>query len=63
MVKFSLTSEAEERLKSLQERMNDRGLELDVEEILELVFNMGLRQAERAMNILVPFDPEEGEEE
>ncbi|MCL6447587.1 MAG: hypothetical protein K6U04_05445 [Armatimonadetes bacterium] len=62
MLKFSVTTETENRLKSLQERMANRGFQCDVEELLEAILSMGLEQAERAAEILVPFDPKEGEE-
>lgn len=62
MLKFSLTGEAEERLKTLRERMVARGFQCDVEELLEAILSMGLEQAERAIEVLVPCSPEEGEE-
>ncbi|MCL6447616.1 MAG: hypothetical protein K6U04_05595 [Armatimonadetes bacterium] len=61
MLRFSLTAEAEERLESLRERMANRGMEMEIENVLEMVIDMGLRQAERAADALVAFDP--GEEE
>lgn len=61
MVKFSLTSETEARLKELRKKMAARGFEMDIEDVLEVVLDQGLRAAERAADALVAFDP--GEEE
>jgi hypothetical protein len=56
MIKITITGEAEKRLESLREKMAARGFEMDIEEVLEMVVDLGIIAAERAANTLMTED-------